>query len=73
MAPTDPLSDVLRALRPTGGVFLDARLSAPSLIAAIPHILTLESEEAFSRAFKREFGVPSARWRDQLPSHQALS
>jgi AraC-like DNA-binding protein len=24
-----------------------------------------EAEAAFNRAFKREFGVPPARWRDQ--------
>jgi AraC-like DNA-binding protein len=41
-------------------------------IAQVAHLVGYESEEAFSRAFKREFGVPPARWRDQLPSNQAL-
>ena len=34
-------------------------------IAQLSHIVGYESEEAFSRAFKREFGLPPARWRDQ--------
>jgi AraC-like DNA-binding protein len=107
MAPTDPISDVLRAVRLTGGVFLDARSTArlsisanmdagdckPFLatpaqliafhviiegrlklnlretrksIAQVAHLVGYESEEAFSRAFKREFGVPPATWRDQV-------
>lgn len=33
-------------------------------IAQIAYAVGYESEEAFSRAFKREFGVPPARWRD---------
>ena len=34
-------------------------------ISQIAHSAGYESEEAFSRAFKREFGLPPARWRDQ--------
>jgi AraC-like DNA-binding protein len=34
-------------------------------IARLAHSVGYESEEAFSRAFRREFGVPPARWRDQ--------
>ena len=34
-------------------------------VAQTAHAVGYESEEAFSRAFKREFGVPPARWRDQ--------
>jgi AraC-like DNA-binding protein len=37
-------------------------------IAQVAPIVSYESEEAFSRAFKREFGVPPARWREQLPA-----
>jgi AraC-like DNA-binding protein len=34
-------------------------------IAQLAHSVGYESEEAFSRAFKREFGLSPARWRDQ--------
>jgi AraC-like DNA-binding protein len=34
-------------------------------IAQLAHSVGYESEEAFSRAFRREFGLPPARWRDQ--------
>jgi len=34
-------------------------------VAQIAHAVGYESEEAFSRAFKREFGLSPARWRDQ--------
>jgi transcriptional regulator GlxA family with amidase domain len=34
-------------------------------IAQLAHSVGYESEEAFSRAFKREFGMSPARWRDQ--------
>jgi AraC-like DNA-binding protein len=34
-------------------------------IAQLAHSVGYESEEAFSRAFKREYGLPPARWRDQ--------
>jgi AraC-like DNA-binding protein len=34
-------------------------------IAQLAHSVGYESEEAFSRAFKREFGLAPARWRDQ--------
>ncbi len=34
-------------------------------IAQLAHSVGYESEEAFSRAFKREFGMPPARWREQ--------
>ena len=33
-------------------------------IAQLAHSIGYESGEAFSRAFKREFGLPPARWRD---------
>jgi AraC-like DNA-binding protein len=33
-------------------------------IAKVAHTVGYESEEAFSRAFKREFGVSPAQWRD---------
>lgn len=35
-------------------------------ISQIAHAVGYESEEAFSRAFKREFGLSPARWRDQV-------
>lgn len=35
-------------------------------ITQLAHSVGYESEEAFSRAFKREFGVSPARWRDQI-------
>lgn len=31
----------------------------------LAHAVGYASEEAFSRAFKREFGMPPARWRDR--------
>jgi AraC-like DNA-binding protein/mannose-6-phosphate isomerase-like protein (cupin superfamily) len=34
-------------------------------IAQLAHSVGYESEEAFSRAFKREFGMAPARWREQ--------
>jgi AraC-like DNA-binding protein len=34
-------------------------------IAQIAHAVGYESEVAFNRAFKREFGEPPARWRDE--------
>jgi AraC-like DNA-binding protein len=34
-------------------------------IAQLAHSVGYDSEEAFSRAFKREFGLPPSRWRDQ--------
>lgn len=34
-------------------------------IAQLARLVGYESEEAFSRAFKREFGLPPARWREQ--------
>jgi AraC-like DNA-binding protein len=34
-------------------------------IAQIANAVGYEAEEAFTRAFKREFGLPPARWRDQ--------
>jgi AraC-like DNA-binding protein len=35
-------------------------------IGQIAHAVGYESEEAFSRAFKREFGLPPGKWRDQM-------
>jgi transcriptional regulator GlxA family with amidase domain len=37
-------------------------------IAQLAHSVGYESEEAFSRAFKREFGVSPAHWRQQQPA-----
>ncbi len=34
-------------------------------ISQIAHAVGYESDEAFTRAFKREFGLPPARWREQ--------
>lgn len=34
-------------------------------ISQLAHSVGYESEEAFSRAFKREYGLPPARWREQ--------
>jgi AraC-like DNA-binding protein len=34
-------------------------------IAAVAHRVGYESEEAFSRAFKRAFGLPPAQWRER--------
>lgn len=34
-------------------------------IARLAYFVGYESEEAFGRAFKREFGLPPARWRDR--------
>jgi len=34
-------------------------------VAQLAHAVGYESEEAFSRAFKREYGLSPARWRDQ--------
>jgi len=35
-------------------------------IAQLAHAVGYESEEAFSRAFKREFGLSPAHWRESL-------
>jgi transcriptional regulator GlxA family with amidase domain len=40
-------------------------------IAQLAHMAGYESEEAFSRAFKREFGLPPARWRQQQTQSSA--
>jgi len=37
-------------------------------VKQIAHAIGYDSEEAFSRAFKREFGVSPARWRSNAPS-----
>jgi len=37
-------------------------------IAKLAHSVGYESEEAFNRAFKREFGMSPAHWRDQQPA-----
>jgi AraC-like DNA-binding protein len=36
-------------------------------IAQLAHEVGYGSAEAFSRAFKREFGLSPARWRDRQP------
>jgi len=48
------LQTAKRALRETG-----------QTVAQVSYAVGYESEEAFSRAFKREFGLPPARWRGQ--------
>jgi AraC-like DNA-binding protein len=40
-------------------------------IAQIAHAIGYESEAAFNRAFKRSFGEPPARWRDQHSSSES--
>jgi AraC-like DNA-binding protein len=35
-------------------------------VSQLAHAVGYESEEAFSRAFKREFGLSPAHWRDQI-------
>jgi AraC-like DNA-binding protein len=40
-------------------------------IGQLAYSVGYESEEAFSRAFKREFGLPPARWRDQQSAPSA--
>lgn len=37
-------------------------------IAQIAHAVGYDSEVAFNRAFRREFGLPPARWRDSQPA-----
>lgn len=37
-------------------------------VGQLAHAVGYESEEAFSRAFKREFGLSPARWRDRVQS-----
>jgi AraC-like DNA-binding protein len=48
-------------MRRAAGQLLDGRLP----IARIAFEVGYESEAAFNRAFKREFGVPPATWRKQ--------
>ena len=36
-----------------------------SKVAAVGSEVGYDSEAAFSRAFKRQFGLPPARWRDR--------
>lgn len=40
-------------------------LESRKTIGQLAYSVGYESEEAFSRAFKREFGLPPARWREQ--------
>ena len=83
----EALSEVLRAVKLTGAVFLNVEFRVPWCIAAqgswrlalaasrlrsgstslarIADEVGYESEAAFNRAFKREFGMPPARWRRQ--------
>jgi AraC-like DNA-binding protein len=49
---------------------LQLRETAKS-IGQIAHAVGYESEEAFSRAFKREYGVPPAKWRDGVKAEGA--
>lgn len=42
-------------------------------VAQIGHAVGYESEEAFSRAFKREFGLSPARWREAAPETRLLA
>ena len=50
-------------MAPEGG----ARKIAPGAlsIAQVAHEVGYEAEEAFNRAFKREFGLPPSAWRRQ--------
>lgn len=40
-------------------------------VAQLAHLVGYDSEEAFSRAFKREFGLPPARWRERQSTASA--
>ena len=70
----DGLSELLRAIRLTATAYIEAQLSAPWAVetpprsAIAPTKLIAESAgfgstAAFTRAFKREFGVPPVAWR----------
>lgn len=48
------------------GVAKEKLRSRKGNIAQIAHAVGYDSEVAFNRAFKREFGLPPARWRDNL-------
>jgi len=50
-------------MAPEGGAgkLRDGALS----IAQVAHEVGYEAEEAFNRAFKREFGLPPSAWRKQ--------
>jgi len=48
------------------GVAKEKLRSGKGNIAQIAHAVGYDSEVAFNRAFKREFGLPPARWRDNL-------
>ncbi len=48
------------------GVAKEKLRSGRGNVAQIAHAVGYESEEAFNRAFKREFGQPPARWRDEF-------
>ena len=51
---------------------LDLR-ETQTTIAQLARSVGYESKEAFSRAFKREFGLSPARWRDQRPVNNAAA
>ncbi|WP_119388364.1 AraC family transcriptional regulator [Taklimakanibacter lacteus] len=50
----------LSRLQQSKQLLLDGRLAVAQVAAKVGY----EAEEAFARAFKREFGLPPARWRD---------
>ena len=41
-------------------------------VAQVAYAIGYESEEAFSRAFKREFGMAPSRWRNELSEPLAI-
>jgi AraC-like DNA-binding protein len=76
---TDVLSDVLRAVRLTGGVYFDFDLSSPwvaepspsrtiagTVMPGVAEVATAvgdESDAAFSRVFKKAVGQSPVTWR----------
>ena len=57
----DPLGEVIRAMRLSGTVFLEAEFSRNGAEVAVE--AGYDSEAAFSRGFKSEFGVAPSEYR----------
>lgn len=67
----DLLSDLLGSMHRAGTVLADRfrRLLDPSPMHYLAGRAGYASEAAFSRAFKRRFGLPPGEWRRQQPGH----